>query len=220
MLLRIFPLKMYHEKQTLAHCAIHTLNNLFQYKYMTYNKMKNISNKLYLEDKENGLIKECSLNPYNSTLPYLGYFDIACIIKGLDENNCEIIEHINNIKDILNLNLIKQESESEERKEENGEVKSNNIESNSPSSSSSSPQLISSKFVGLIINEMNSSFFGLWNSRHWYCIIYHKESGIFFNLDSNLDSPEIIGNENELKQFLKNLIQQNQAQVFVVSRKS
>lgn len=177
----------YHEKQWLGHCAIHTLNNLFQRNWMTYSKMKTISTELYSNDQNSGILQQCSWNPYSSSIPYLGYFDIGCIVLALKEKDCEIIHHIVLSSDVENLDL--------------------------------SSELI----IGLIINEANSSLFGFWNSRHWYAILIvrdHTEASqqYYLNLDSELTSPQILLDENELKLFLQNEITTKQSQIFVVSK--
>jgi hypothetical protein len=95
----------YHEKQWLGHCAIHTLNNLFQMKWMTYSKMKKISTELYYEDQNSGLLGPCSLNPYASQVPYVGYFDIGCLLHALKQKDCEITNHVVNSSDLENMDL-------------------------------------------------------------------------------------------------------------------
>lgn len=208
----------YHEKQNLAHCAIHTLNNLFQSKWISYSDMKRISIDLYQLDKQSGLISTCSLNPYISSLPYVGYFDIACIIKALEDKNCEITQHVININDLKTLNLptLNDSSLSSSQSFPSSSLSpsSNNLGNDSKENS------ISINFIGLIVNEINSSFFGLWNSRHWFSIIYDHSKNLFVNLDSMLDAPDVIGNEIELKHFLQTIMQNHQAQIFVVSKKS
>ncbi|KDO23860.1 hypothetical protein SPRG_11291 [Saprolegnia parasitica CBS 223.65] len=42
--------------------------------------------------------------------------------------------------------------------------------------------------VGLICNVPQSSFLGLWQSRHWFCI--REVHNTFYNLDSKLAAPE------------------------------
>jgi hypothetical protein len=172
----------YHEKQWLGHCAVHTLNNLFQSNFFTYKKFKKISNQLYSDDQQNGNLHSCSMNPYHSQIPYLGYFDISCIILALKVQDCEIVNHLIRSQDVDDLEF-------------------------------SSPLTI-----GYIINVNSSSLFGLWNSRHWFSILYDQEKSAFVNLDSQLSEPEIFWNETQFRQFLKNSIQENQAQIFVVSK--
>ena len=174
----------YHERQWLGHCAIHTLNNLLQSHSFTYQTLKAISNQLYSEDmRMNGNHRPlCSLNPYHSHIPYLGYFDISCIVMALKTKDCEIVNHLLRVQDVDHLEL------------------------NSPLT------------IGFILNLNNSSLFGLWNSRHWFSILYDQEHKSFVNLDSQLSEPEIFLNEKSFLQFLKNSIQENSAQIFVISR--
>jgi hypothetical protein len=173
----------YHEKQWLGHCAVHTLNNLFQFDYFTYKKLRKISNQLYSDDQVNGNLHTCSMNPYHSQIPYLGYFDISCIVLALKYQDCEIVNHIIQSPDVDGLEF-----------------------HNSP------------LVIGFILNVNTSSLLGLWNSRHWYAIIYDQERKIFINLDSQISQPQLFSNETQFRQFLKNEIHQNQAQIFVVSK--
>ena len=210
---------MYHEKQNLAHCAVHTLNNLFQLKWMTYKRLEEIARSLYRSDQECGLISSTifSLNPYISTIPYIGYFDIACIVKALEEKACEFTDHIITPSDLIKLQIINPSNSFNSDSNNSDENKNEKKENLLDSSLSNKP---SSNFIGLIINEMNSSLLGLWNSRHWFCIIYDNRNQLFVNLDSNLDSPNILGNEKDLKYFLENIIRTKKAQIFIVSKKS
>ena len=87
------PNQLFHEKQWLGHCAIHTLNNLLQEKWMSYEDMTRISQKLHHTDRINGLTEEF-FNPYQSVLPYAGYFDVGCIRTALEDRNLFLSEHI------------------------------------------------------------------------------------------------------------------------------
>jgi hypothetical protein len=87
------PDKLFHEKQWLGHCAIHTLNNLLQEKWMSYEEMTKISEKLHQADRISGLT-EGFFNPYQSFLPYAGYFDIGCIRMALEDKSLFLSEHI------------------------------------------------------------------------------------------------------------------------------
>jgi hypothetical protein len=71
--------------------------------------------------------------------------------------------------------------------------------------------------VGILVNEEASSFLGLFSSRHWYSIIYDKDSELFYDMDSKLVTPAIISDVDELKQKLLESIRDRNAHVFVVS---
>lgn len=173
---------MYHEKQTFGHCAVHSLNNLFQSRWLSYGDMVDIAEELHLADQAIGLAGTFSLNPYRSQIPYLGYFDISCIVKALSRKDCELTNHILNVKDLETLDIS------------------------------------SSQNIGLIINEKNPPLFcNLWESRHWYTILFDHQDCSFVNLDSNVDDPQTLS-EVELRTFLNESIRLKQSQIFVVSK--
>jgi hypothetical protein len=96
---------MYHEKQHLGHCAVHTLNNLFQSRWASYALLSDIASSLYSQDRATGLSSVFSLNPYQSAIPFVGYFDIACIAEALKLQRCRISEHVARESDLDSLNL-------------------------------------------------------------------------------------------------------------------
>lgn len=85
---------MYHEKQHLAHCAVHAVNNLFQQEWITYSDFAKIAQKLHQLDMNNGISGSFSFNPYKSIVPFLGNFDVQCLAEALKFKKCRISEHI------------------------------------------------------------------------------------------------------------------------------
>ena len=86
--------ELYHEKQRLAHCAIHALNNLFQQDWISYSDFTAIAEDLHSADKSTGISGTFTFNPYRSVLPYIGNFDIQCIVHALQTKGCRISNHI------------------------------------------------------------------------------------------------------------------------------
>jgi hypothetical protein len=85
---------LYHETQRLAHCAIHSLNNLFQENWLDYKDLSSIASDLHTLDRSNGMASLFTLNPYMSALPFMGSFDIQCIATALKTKDCYISNHI------------------------------------------------------------------------------------------------------------------------------
>lgn len=85
---------LYHEKQSLWRCAVHTLNNLLQDNWISHDILCEIAGRLHETDKANGLSSSFDLNPYRSAIPYIGYFDVACIVEALKLQKCSISHHI------------------------------------------------------------------------------------------------------------------------------
>lgn len=78
--------------------------------------------------------------------------------------------------------------------------------------------IVLSKIVGFILNIPSDMKFGFLqfplNRKHWIAV---KEiDDTFYNLDSKLDSPAIIGKENELLTYLREQIRGKDREIFVV----
>lgn len=96
-------MEIYHEKQLLGRCGLHCVNNIFQEKILTYEKMIDITTELYIDDGNNGVFS--LFNPYKSIIPYVGYFDINVIIKALSIKKLSISDHIIRIVDLDDYNF-------------------------------------------------------------------------------------------------------------------
>ena len=173
--------QLFHEKQSLGYCAIHSLNNLFQEKWLTYDKFYSISTSLHRADIESGNAGWYSWNPYS--IPIVGYFDIACIIKALEMRHFKVSSHIMNADGVSAI-------------------------------CESAEELYAVK--GILVNEECSTF-GIFSTRHWYAIVYHQESGAFYNLDSKLDRPRRLPGTEELKQLLTESVKNSRSHIFVIS---
>lgn len=75
-----------------------------------------------------------------------------------------------------------------------------------------------SQIVGFILNVPTDYKFGFvvlpFKRRHWIAV--RKIGKDYWNLDSKLDRPENIGNEEDLLSYLKNLLSNNDKELFVV----
>lgn len=76
---------------------------------------------------------------------------------------------------------------------------------------------------GYIMNIPTDYTFGfltlpLIKSRHWISLKQIKDS--YYNLDSKIDRPKLIGNEDEFVAFLKNEMTSNNKELFIVMEKS
>ncbi|RNA40202.1 josephin-2 [Brachionus plicatilis] len=56
-----------------------------------------------------------------------------------------------------------------------------------------------------------------WEKKHWIAV--SKIEDFYFNLDSKLDEPELIGDENKLILFLENLIKSKDKELFIIVQK-
>lgn len=87
---------MYHEKQYLMYCAVHTLNNLFQEQWATASLMEDIAKELF--DRDVSMRKEAGMggmwiNPYKCVVPGVGYYDINVLLEALKLRDCHVSVH-------------------------------------------------------------------------------------------------------------------------------
>ncbi|XP_020087145.1 josephin-like protein isoform X1 [Ananas comosus] len=70
----------------------------------------------------------------------------------------------------------------------------------------SSINLAGDTLIGIMLNVTVRRFIGFWRGRHWVAL--RNISGVWYNLDSDLGSPEQFQNEKEVTTFLDNKISQ------------
>eukprot|EP00752_Nemacystus_decipiens_P018210 g16339.t1 len=201
---------IFHEKQYLMHCAVHTLNNLFQEPWATASLMEDIAKELF--NREATMRKECGMgriwvNPYKSLVPQVGYYDINCLIEALKLKKCHVSLHA-----VFN------------PKEPNAVAKS--TEHLNPSIEG---------VRGIVVNRVSKSLLGgLYTSHHFYAIIPSASpivkaagkpagtgggdcSRAWYIVDSKGAAPEVIGGASELALHLGMEAREHQGHVFVVS---
>uniref|UniRef100_A0A1D1YP11 ubiquitinyl hydrolase 1 n=1 Tax=Anthurium amnicola TaxID=1678845 RepID=A0A1D1YP11_9ARAE len=71
--------------------------------------------------------------------------------------------------------------------------------------------------MGIMLNVPVKRFAGLWRSRHW--ISLRRIDGVWYNLDSDLDRPKSFKDEEEVIEFLDDIVSHG-AEVFVVLSES
>ncbi|CDW58842.1 josephin protein like [Trichuris trichiura] len=186
--------RVYHEKQLLQLCALHALNNLFQ---------KAIYTKAQLDEICLRLTPSRLLNPHRSMFG-LGDYDINVIQEALLKTGCSALWF-------------------DRRK---------NVDS-----------VLTTDFIGFIVNVPSSwSLLGvpipLWSNRHWVraCLstffqtknspplfafqyAIREIEGTYYNLDSKLSNAQVIGGRQQLVQFLSDLLQSRDVQLFTIVRR-
>ncbi|CAM9377505.1 unnamed protein product [Laminaria digitata] len=87
---------MYHERQRLMHCAIHTLNNLFQEQWAGREMMDRLAlelcNREELLRSESGM-RRMLTNPFKSVIPLIGDYDINVVLEALKLRQCRVSLH-------------------------------------------------------------------------------------------------------------------------------
>ncbi|CAM9642012.1 unnamed protein product [Discosporangium mesarthrocarpum] len=203
---------LYHEQQKLMHCAVHTLNNLFQESWVDRSLMEDISHKLF--KRETDLRKASDLrrrwvNPYKSCFGPIGYYDINVVVEALKLKSCRVGLHVV-------YNPKRPDAFSEELAEFDLRAA-----------------------VGVIVNRGRVMLGGLWATNHFYAIIPHGQISTdggeiqpeeeyergrknpvpaWFNLDSKAAVPERLGDASDLIAHLATVAKEFRGQAFVVVR--
>jgi len=166
---------MYHEHQSLALCALHSLNNLFQGTAFSKTHLDDICKRL---SPDSGL-----WNPHKSCVG-LGNYDVNVIMAALESKDCSAVWF-------------------DRRKD---------------------PRIIDvTKIVGFILNIPSEPKFGpiripFIRRKHWIAV--REIEGTYYNLDSKLDYPEVIGDEQALVSFLRETLQCREKELFIVVSKN
>lgn len=71
--------------------------------------------------------------------------------------------------------------------------------------------------MGIVINISVRRFAGIWKSRHW--IALRKIDGVWYNLDSDLVSPQAFHDTDRVREFLDNAIAQGGEVLLVMNQK-
>jgi hypothetical protein len=214
----IDPSIFYHEKQHLGHCAVHALNNLFQEEWSSYDMLNKIAIELHVS---NGCVSDSmfGFNPFKSTIPFMGYFDISCIIKALEQRNCRICEHFLKVSDVKSYDFFP----------ESGSPSPSTVGAALPATAPTIAKTVShsncGEIVGLIVNS-EDHVWGLGTSTHWICLLKLREGKGYVNLDSKMLNPvlylETPGRKSGLIDYLVSVLTPSKShirgQVFVVSR--
>ncbi|XWS74038.1 hypothetical protein CRYUN_Cryun02cG0181300 [Craigia yunnanensis] len=156
--------QIYHERQRLQFCLLHSLNNLFQQKdAFTRENLNSVAEKLVLDDPKKETWTPFSLvfKPHHNSVT--GNYDINVLVAALEGRGKTVIWH--------------------DRR--NG---------------ASTIDLNDGLLMGIVINVPVRRYGGLWKSRHW--IALRKIDGVWYNLDSDLHSPQGFKDCGEVRAFL------------------
>ncbi|XP_048324368.1 josephin-like protein isoform X1 [Ziziphus jujuba] len=168
--------QIYHERQRLQFCLLHSLNNLFQnYVYkqqenaFTRASLNEIADKLVVDDtdKETWTPLSILFKPHHNTIT--GNYDINVLISALEGKGKSVIWH--------------------DRR--NG---ASSIDLDGPEDG----------LMGIVLNVPVRRYGGLWRSRHW--VTLRRIDGMWYNLDSDLAVPQAFKDTEEVKKFLDYII--------------
>ncbi|CAN0483519.1 unnamed protein product, partial [Phaeothamnion confervicola] len=87
---------MYHERQRLLHCAVHSLNNLFQERWVVPALLDDLARQQYQSEME---LRQASglpapyFNAFKSPIG-LGNYDISVIVAALALRGCRLSAHV------------------------------------------------------------------------------------------------------------------------------
>ena len=81
--------------------------------------------------------------------------------------------------------------------------------------------LVAENILGFILNTPSDYKFGFFHlpfkRKHWIC--YRQIGGVYYNLDSKLSAPEIIGDENLLLDYLETELKEGDKELLLVVTK-
>ncbi|CAN8247421.1 unnamed protein product [Cochlearia groenlandica] len=181
--------QIYHERQRLQLCLLHSLNNLFQVNPIfnlsrypenlrsrvsfliqdkdafTRESLNSIAEKLVTNDPNNSESSwtplSLLLKPHHNTIT--GNYDVNVMIAALEGKGKSVIWH----------------------DKRNG---------------ASSIDLDSDTLMGIVLNVPVKRYGGLWRSRHW--VVVKKINGVWYNLDSDLFVPKTLKEEDGVRVLL------------------
>lgn len=160
---------LYHERQHLSLCALHSLNNLFQ---------EHLFTKVMLDELCERLTPKRWFNPHRSIIG-IGNYDVNVIMSALETHGFSMV-WFDKRKSILEIDL--------------------------------------STAFGFIINCRSSLNIGPFSlpspQNHWFCAKQIDKA--YYNLDSKLSSPELIGSSEEFLQFLGDWTRKPEVSLFLV----
>ncbi|XP_057953175.1 josephin-like protein [Malania oleifera] len=156
--------QIYHEKQRLQFCLLHSLNNLFQEKdAFTRANLNAIAERLVHDDpsQETWTPMSVLFKPHHNVLT--GNYDINVLIAAIEGKGKSVVWH--------------------DRR-----------------NSASSIDMDNDKLMGIVINVPVRRFGGIWRSRHW--ITLRRIGGVWYNLDSDLPTPQAFEGAEGVQVFL------------------
>ncbi|XP_047340453.1 josephin-like protein [Impatiens glandulifera] len=164
--------EIYHEKQRLQFCLLHSLNNLFQESNaFTREQLNAIADRLILndpnKDSKPGICKWVFsfFQRHDYYNPTSGNYDVNVLITAMEGRGKKVAWH-------------------DQRK------KASSIDLDDPEG----------KLNGIVLNIVVKKFCGLLKGRHWVAL--RKIHGFWYNLDSELSRPYKFRNDVEVRKFL------------------
>lgn len=224
----------YHERQRRLCCGAHTLNNLFQYKWVDSSAMDALATSLAVADQEEqsnstgstdhergwwpGIVAAASSHSrlYKSLIPGLGSYDVSVLVEALKQKKAKFAMHL-----LGNQQLEKDLTALSDRlSREGGKERGKD------------------RTVGIILNRMSRNVTLRWllDGRHWLALVPRSSSSstaaagaaaatatieagevAWWDVDSKLPAPMLIGGVPQLLIYLRKNILEEGGQAFVVT---
>jgi len=244
------PPPSFHERQRMLCCGAHSLNNLYQYKWIDSAAMDKLASSLAAADREEqsqekgwwaGVAAAASSSVYKSLIPGLGSYDVSVLVEALKQKKAKFAMHLLGNKkldedlSVLGAWLLKGGKEGGRERRE-GRIK------------------------GIILNRMSRNVAMRWllDGRHWLALIPRHSSSsssfssaaaaatataattaaaarvaatsiattasskedkvvIWWDVDSKLPVPVLVGGVPELLVYLRKNILEEGGQAFVIA---
>lgn len=176
----IYPVPLYHERQRLALCGIHAVNNLMQSKRYTKTDVDRVCWELS---------SSSYINPHRSCFG-IGNYDVNVVTVLLQRAGCMVTWHDRRKEIVVETLAVPSQQQQQQAIDGNNQ-----------------------QLIGLLWNIPSTSMFGkLWVGRHWIALLLQTTVNMdggaqiqWINLDSDLDSPKIIGSHHDCVHLLNGI---------------
>ncbi|KAF3439550.1 hypothetical protein FNV43_RR17828 [Rhamnella rubrinervis] len=192
--------QIYHERQRLQFCLLHSLNNLFQISEFSFSmvitelcceqqkdaftraSLNEIAEKLVVDETSKETWRPLSVvfKPHHN--PITGNYDINVLIAALGGKRKSVLWH--------------------DRR--NG---ASSIDLDGPEDA----------LMGIVLNVSVRRYAGIWRSRHWVAL--RRIEGVWYNLDSDLVVPQAFKDTEEVRKYLDYTIEHGGEVLLVMNDK-
>lgn len=197
------PGGLYHERQRLFHCGVHSLNSLFQRPWIDAAALDLLAARVAAEQGSGDRLR--------SWMPRLGDYDLSVLVAALREGqgarfsrhllaNAALDAELAALRGAL---LRQQQGQEQGGLQEGG----------------GNPALPPSpRIQGVLVNIRSRSPLNrwLWDGRHWLALVRSPSNGLWYDLDSKLPSPSPLGDVEAMLAYVHRCILEEDGQVFVV----
>jgi hypothetical protein len=212
---------LYHERQTRLCCGVHALNACFQRQWIDAARLDRLAERVAAEQGAGG-----ATGAFRSWLPRLGNYDISVLVAALEEGQgARFSQHLLRSTALdaelaaLRAALLRQQEEQQQQQQQQqlqqeGEGGATTMTTTTTGPAGAGP----ARVQGILVNirSRNSLSRWLWDGRHWLALVRSPVNGLWYDMDSKLPSPRALGDVDALLVYVRQCIEQEDGQAFVV----